>query len=103
MSDQATSCALLGRGSRQQRQRRRSARQHPQFLPRREASEIVNVFEEPDVFGRKKNGCDLDGMIEFAKSAELPVKIIITYNLSRYARRLLTNLERALAASRLAS
>lgn len=52
--------------------------------------EVVSVFEEPDVSGRKLNRRKFDHMIDLATSPEQPVEIILTYSLSRFARRLLT-------------
>lgn len=51
---------------------------------------IVGVFEEPDVSGRKRKRPEFDRMIDLATSAEQPVELIITYSLSRYARRVST-------------
>ena len=52
--------------------------------------EVLAVFEEPDVSGRKENRREFDRMIDLATSDERPVELILTYSLSRFARRLLT-------------
>ena len=56
----------------------------------REGYELVWVFEEPGVSGRKLARKQFDRMIELATGPERPVHVVIVYNLNRFARRLLT-------------
>jgi DNA invertase Pin-like site-specific DNA recombinase len=53
---------------------------------------VAAVFEEPDVSGRKEIRREFDRMIDLAISDQQPVEFILTYSLSRFARRLLTQI-----------
>lgn len=52
--------------------------------------ELLHVFQEPDVSGRKLARKQFDRMIALASAEPRPVDAIIVYSLSRFARRLLT-------------
>ena len=54
--------------------------------------ELVAVFEEPDVSGRNAARRQFDRMVDLATSDEQPVEVVLAYSLSRFARRLLTQL-----------
>ena len=54
--------------------------------------ELVAVFEEPDISGRNAERRQFDRMIDLATSDEQPVEVVLAYSLSRFARRLLTQL-----------
>ncbi|WP_174279461.1 recombinase family protein [Sphingomonas bacterium] len=56
----------------------------------REGLELVEVFEDLDVSGRKLSRKQFDRMMGMATSPERPVQVILVYALSRFARRLLT-------------
>ncbi|WP_019516462.1 recombinase family protein [Sphingomonas sp. Mn802worker] len=56
----------------------------------REGIEIVEVFEDLNVSGRSRSRKQFDRMMALATSPERPVDVIIVYALSRFARRLLT-------------
>ena len=56
----------------------------------REGIELVHIFEDVGVSGRKLARKQFDRMIEASTGPERPVHVIIVYNLSRFARRLLT-------------
>lgn len=56
----------------------------------RDNIQIVKIFEEPDVSGRKLQRKQFDRMIAEATDDDRPVNIILVYSLSRFARRLLT-------------
>ena len=58
----------------------------------RENIELVRTFEEPNVSGRKLVRKQFDRMISEATSAGHPVDMIFVYALSRFARRLITQL-----------
>lgn len=58
----------------------------------RHGIEVCEIFEEPDVSGRKEQRKQFDRMIALATSDERPVEVIIVNSLSRFARRLLTQL-----------
>lgn len=59
-------------------------------LAAQEGVELLQVYEEPDVSGRKLVRKQFDRMIGQATSESRPVDMIIVYSLSRFARRLLT-------------
>ncbi|MFN6933918.1 MAG: recombinase family protein [Tsuneonella sp.] len=54
--------------------------------------DLVGVFEEPDTSGRKGKRREFDRMISLACASDHPVDHIITYSLSRFARRLYTQM-----------
>ena len=54
--------------------------------------EVVEEFEELNVSGRKLKRREFDRMIAQATAANRPVQIIVVYMLSRFARRLLTQM-----------
>lgn len=54
--------------------------------------EIVAFFADLNVSGRKENRKQFDRMIALACGESRPVDLIISYSLSRFARRLLTQL-----------
>ena len=56
----------------------------------REGLDVVRIFEEHGVSGRKLQRREFDEMIRLATSPDHPVQSIIVYSLSRFARRLLT-------------
>ncbi|URW75595.1 recombinase family protein [Sphingomonas donggukensis] len=56
-----------------------------------EGVELVKVFEEPDVSGRKLHRKQFDRMVTLATAAERPVDIIYVFRLDRYARNLFTH------------
>jgi DNA invertase Pin-like site-specific DNA recombinase len=56
----------------------------------RDNVQIIAIFEELNVSGRKLHRRQFDAMVTKATSQERPVDIIYVYALSRYARRLLT-------------
>ncbi len=56
----------------------------------RDKVQIIAIFEELNVSGRKLHRRQFDAMVTKATSQERPVDIIYVYALSRYARRLLT-------------
>ncbi len=56
----------------------------------RDNVQIIAMFEEPNVSGRKLHRRQFDAMLTKAIGQERPVDIIYVYALSRYARRLLT-------------
>lgn len=56
----------------------------------RDNVQIIAMFEELNVSGRKLHRRQFDAMVTKATSQERPVDIIYVYALSRYARRLLT-------------
>jgi len=56
----------------------------------RENIEIIEMFEKPDVSGRKLQRKQFDRMISLATGANRPVDLILVHALSRFARRLLT-------------
>ena len=58
----------------------------------REGIDVVQVFEEHGVSGRKLQRREFDEMIRLATSPDHPVQSIIVYSLSRFARRLLTQI-----------
>ncbi|WP_267389241.1 recombinase family protein [Sphingomonas sp. GC_Shp_3] len=57
---------------------------------RRDGVEMIEMFEELNVSGRKLQRRQFDAMLADAISPERPVDIIYVYALSRFARRLLT-------------
>lgn len=58
----------------------------------RSGIDVVQIFEEHGVSGRKLHRKQFDEMIALAVSPDRPVQSIIVYNLSRFARRLLTQI-----------
>ena len=56
----------------------------------KEGIELLDIFEEPGVSGRKLARKQFDKMIDLATGPEHPVQVVIVYNLNRFARRLLT-------------
>ena len=56
----------------------------------RNCIELVEIFSEPNVSGRKLARKQFDRMIALATSPERPVHQILVFSLSRFARRLLT-------------
>ena len=66
---------------------------------RQHGVEIVRIFEEPNVSGRKLTRKQFDRMIAAAVGEDKPVELVIVYALSRFARRLRTqvNAEHQLA------
>ena len=56
----------------------------------RNGIEIVEIFSEPNVSGRKLARKQFDRMMVLATSPSRPVQQILVFNLSRFARRLLT-------------
>ncbi|HEX7852127.1 MAG TPA: recombinase family protein [Sphingobium sp.] len=54
--------------------------------------EVIEVFEELNVFGRALKRKQFDRMMALATSPERPVDVVVVYNLSRFARRLLTQM-----------
>ena len=58
----------------------------------REGIEIVEIFREPNVSGHKLARKEFDRMIDAATSPERPVHQVIVYNLTRFSRRLMTQI-----------
>ena len=58
----------------------------------REGIEIVEIFREPNVSGHKLARKEFDRMIDAATSPDRPVHQIIVYNLTRFSRRLMTQI-----------
>ncbi|AXJ96334.1 hypothetical protein DM480_13360 [Sphingomonas sp. FARSPH] len=59
-------------------------------LCEREGIEVVEVFEELNVSGRKLQRRQFDRMIALATPPARPVHVVMVYALSRFTRRLLT-------------